>query len=75
MLEAALSQGIWAGVAIFLLIYIVRANEKRDQKQEQREKNYQEVIEKLTESFQSLNEIQEDLKEVKNCIFSTKEKE
>lgn len=38
VLDAALSQGIWAVVAIFLLIYVVKANEKRDLKQEQRKK-------------------------------------
>ena len=71
ILDAALSQGIWAVLAIFLLIYIVKANEKRDQKQEEREKNYQTVIEKLTESFRILNEVQKDLQEIKDCILTT----
>ena len=30
MLDAALSQGIWAVVAVFLLIYVVKSNEQRD---------------------------------------------
>lgn len=75
ILDAALSQGIWAVLAIFLLIYIVKANEKRDQKQEEREKNYQTVIEKLTESFRVLNEVQKDLQEIKDCILTTEKKE
>ena len=41
MLDAALSQGIWAVVAVFLLIYVVKSNEQRDKKQEERENNYQ----------------------------------
>lgn len=69
VLDAALSQGIWAVVAIFLLIYVVKANEKRDLKQEQREENYQAVIEKLTKSFQVLNDVQKDLKEIKECLL------
>ena len=54
MLDAALSQGIWAVVAVFLLIYVVKSNEQRDKKQEERENNYQSVIEKLTEKYQIL---------------------
>lgn len=40
MLDAALSQGIWAVVAVFLLIYVVESNEQRGKKQEERENNY-----------------------------------
>ena len=48
VMETAISQGIWAVLAVFLLIYIVKSNEQRDAKQEEREKNYQTVIEKLS---------------------------
>ena len=51
VMETAISQGIWAVLAVFLLIYIVKSNEQRDAKQEEREKNYQTVIENLTEKF------------------------
>lgn len=62
MLDAALSQGIWAVVAVFLLIYVVKSNEQRDKKQEERENNYQSVIEKLTEKYQILYTVQNDLR-------------
>ena len=68
--DAALSQGIWAVLAVFLLIYIVKSNEQRDTKQEEREKNYQTVIESLTEKFQILNQVQSDLKEIKDNLFN-----
>lgn len=32
--------GIWAVVAVFLLIYVVKSNEQRGKKQEERENNY-----------------------------------
>ena len=48
VMNVAVSQGIWAVLAVFLLIYIVKSNEQRDTKQEEREKNYQTVIESLT---------------------------
>ena len=70
VMNVAVSQGIWAVLAVFLLIYIVTSNEQRDTKQEEREKNYQTVIESLTEKFQILNQVQSDLKEIKDNLFN-----
>ena len=70
VMNVAVSQGIWAVLAVFLLIYIVKSNEQRDTKQEEREKNYQTVIESLTEKFQILNKVQSDLKEIKDNLFN-----
>lgn len=36
--ECGVSHGIWAVLAVFLLVYIVKSNEKRDEKQEERKK-------------------------------------
>lgn len=70
VMNVVVSQGIWAVLAVFLLIYIVKSNEQRDTKQEEREKNYQTVIESLTEKFQILNQVQSDLKEIKDNLFN-----
>ena len=70
VMNVAVSQGIWAVLAVFRLIYIVKSNEQRDTKQEEREKNYQTVIESLTEKFQILNQVQSDLKEIKDNLFN-----
>lgn len=70
VMNVAVSQGIWAVLAVFLLIYLVKSNEQRDTKQEEREKNYQTVIESLTEKFQILNQVQSDLKEIKDNLFN-----
>ena len=70
VMNVAVSQGIWAVLAVFLLIYIVKSNEQRDTKQEEREKNYQTVIESLTEKFQILNQVLSDLKEIKDNLFN-----
>ena len=70
VMNVAVSQGIWAVLAVFLLIYIVKSNEQRDTKQEAREKNYQTVIERLSEKFQILNQVQSDLKEIKDNLFN-----
>ena len=50
VMNVAVSQGIWAVLAVFLLIYI--------------------VIESLTEKFQILNQVQSDLKEIKDNLFN-----
>ena len=57
-------------VAVFLLIYVVKSNEQRDKRQEERENNYQSVIEKLTEKYQILYTVQNDLNEIKNHLLA-----
>ena len=54
VLDAALSQGIWAVLAVFLLIYIVKSNERFSARQEEREKQYQELLSALTEKDRTL---------------------
>ena len=72
VMNVAVSHGIWAVLAVFLLVYIVKSNEKRDEKQEEREKNYQSVIEKLTEI---LHQVQSDLSEIKENLFGKHKQE
>ena len=69
--DAALSQGI---LAVFLLIYIVKSNERFSARQEEREKQYQELLSALTEKFNVLSVIERDITEVKEYIMEdTKE--
>ena len=72
--DAALSQGIWAVLAVFLLIYIVKSNERFSARQEEREKQYQELLSALTEKFNVLSVSEKDIAEVKEYIMAdTKE--
>lgn len=74
VLDAALSQGIWAVLAVFLLIYIVKSNERFSARQEEREKQYQELLSALTEKFNVLSVIERYITEVKEYIMAdTKE--
>ncbi|MFQ9617797.1 MAG: BhlA/UviB family holin-like peptide [Clostridium butyricum] len=61
ILKIASSQGIWTVLSCFLLIYIIKAQEKRDQKQEIREENYQNIIEDLTNKLIVLDNINSKL--------------
>ena len=65
VLDAALSQGIWAVLAVFLLIYIVKSNERFSARQEEREKQYQELLSALTEKFNVLSVIEKDMADAK----------
>lgn len=70
VLEAALSQGIWAVVAVFLLIYTIKSNDKQNTRQEEREVKYQNLLTELSEKFSILNEIQIEISAIKDNILN-----
>lgn len=63
ILKVAMSQGIWAVLSIFLIIYTLKTQEKRDIANNKREKNYQITITKLSDKISDLANIIKDLKE------------
>ena len=65
LLKTALTQGIWAVLSIFLLFYILKTQEKRDLKQEEREENYQNIICKLTDKLEIIDDVKRDVKFIK----------
>ncbi|MFA9397437.1 MAG: BhlA/UviB family holin-like peptide [Clostridiaceae bacterium] len=69
ILKAALSQGIWAVLSIFLLFYILKAQETRDLKQEERETNYQSIISKLTDKLDLVDEVKKDVEDIKQYVI------
>lgn len=64
--ELATTQGIWAFLSIALIFYILKAQEKRDTKQEEREKNYQNIITMLSDKLNIVEDIQNDIRDIKN---------
>lgn len=62
LIEAGLSQGLGYGLFIFLLIYVLKTTGER-------EANYQNLISKLSESFKIIEDVKEDVKEIKSHIF------
>ena len=58
ILETALSQGIWAALAVFLLISMMKENEKADQRQSEREARYQTLLMELMAKFEILASIE-----------------
>lgn len=69
LLKLASSQGIWATLSIILIFYILKAQEKRDLLQAEREEKYQNIINKLTDELNIINEIQKDVSDIKGKII------
>lgn len=55
------SQGIWAVLFVFLLLYTIKKNDKLDELQDAREKEYRELLLELTDKFTIVNEINSKL--------------
>lgn len=72
MMKLAMSQGIWAVVSVSLLFYILKNQEKRDEKQEEREKNYQDIISKMSDKLIIVEDIKKDVGDVKDYIIKNK---
>ncbi|PHS28564.1 MAG: hypothetical protein COA82_13430 [Alkaliphilus sp.] len=70
VLQIAATHGIWAFLSVSLIFYILKNQEKRDVKQEQREIKYQEIISALTERLNIIDDIKEDVLEIKMNLFS-----
>jgi len=73
LIKAAATQGIWAILSCVLIVYILKAQETRDLKQEEREKNYQDIILKLTDKFNIVEDVKKDVNEIKKHIFKLNE--
>jgi membrane protein implicated in regulation of membrane protease activity len=69
VLDLALSQGIWAVLAVVLIFYILKAQEKRDLKQEEREEKYQNIITQLTDKLNIVEVMKDDLNEIKDYLY------
>ena len=66
--ELATTQGIWALLSIALIFYILKAQEKRDARQEERENSYQTIISTLSDKLNIVEEIKSDISEIKNSL-------
>jgi uncharacterized membrane protein len=73
ILETALSQGIWAALAVFLLISMMKENEKADQRQSEREARYQTLLMELMAKFEILDEMKKDIRYIRSRISPEKD--
>lgn len=59
------AQGVWAVLSVFLILYILKAQEKRDDIQEKREEKYQEIIGNMANKLEILRYLSDDVSEIK----------
>jgi hypothetical protein len=61
LIKVAASQGLYALLFVSLLLYTLKTNGER-------EKNYQETINKLADKFNIVEDIKKDVEEIKDKI-------
>lgn len=61
ILNLASSQGIWAVLSVILIFYILKAQERRDNKQEEREKEYYNLIISLIDKFSAVEKVKRNV--------------
>ncbi len=66
------SQSIWAVLFVFLLLYVIKKNDKLDELQDTRERKYQELLLELTTELSVVNTINEKLDDL--CSGYNKQK-
>ena len=69
ILELASTQGIWAVLTVALIFYILKNQEKRDLRQEEREEKYQDIISNLTDKLNLVEDVKKDVEEIKDYVF------
>ncbi|OGO77002.1 MAG: hypothetical protein A2Y23_03215 [Clostridiales bacterium GWB2_37_7] len=69
IIELAASQGIWTVFTVSLVFYILKNQEKRDIKQDDREKKYQEIIVNLTDKLNIVEDVKKDVEEIKSYVW------
>ncbi|MEG1285358.1 MAG: BhlA/UviB family holin-like peptide [Romboutsia sp.] len=69
LFKVATSQGVWAALSVVLIFYILKAQEKRDLKQDEREKSYQDIIFRLTDKFNLIEDVKNDVQEIKDYVL------
>jgi hypothetical protein len=65
ILELAATQGVWSALSVGLIYYILKNQEKRDLRQEEREGKYQDIITTLSEKFNVVEDVKKDVEEIK----------
>jgi hypothetical protein len=76
VLKGAATYGIFALLFCYLLFYVLKTQEKRDEKSQLREEKYQGIIcqnqiilEELTQKLNIIDDVKADLKDIKRCVL------
>ncbi|ASN72265.1 hypothetical protein 10S12_3 [uncultured Caudovirales phage] len=61
LIKAGINQGLGYGLFVFLLLYVLKTTGDR-------ERRYQDLLDKLTEKFGIVENVQKDVTEIKNKL-------
>ena len=67
IMELALTNGVWSALFVGLLIYQLKDSAKR-------EKKYQDTIQKLNTHLDIVQDIKEEIKEIRSAVLVAKRK-
>lgn len=62
IMKMAASQGLWAVLFVALLFWVLKENAKR-------EENYQKLLQDLTDKFEILEDVKNEVGKISNKIF------
>lgn len=71
IIKLASSQGIWAALSVALIFYVIKTQDKRDLRQEEREQSYQKIISSLTDKLNIVEDVKKDISEIKQHVFKS----
>lgn len=74
IIKLASTQGIWTVLTIFLVFHILKNQEKRDLRQEERESKYQNIISSLADKLNLVEDVKKDIEEIKEYVLKNKKK-
>ncbi len=69
ILKLIVNYGLTTVLFIFLFFYNLKDSKEREIKYQEREVKYQEVIENLSEKFGVIEEVKQDVEEIKNKLI------
>lgn len=68
LLKLAIQQGLGYGLFVFLLLYVLKTTGEREKNYQITIEKNQDIIQDLTKKFDIVEDIKEDIKDIKNKI-------
>lgn len=74
LLSVTQSQGIWTVLFVFLLLYTIKKNDKLDERQEEREREYQTLLSDLTDKYAVLMNMNKQINNLYKLLHESNKK-
>ena len=74
LLSVTQSQGIWTVLFVFPLLYTIKKNDKLDERQEEREREYQTLLSDLTDKYAVLMNMNQQINNLYKLLHDSNKK-